>query len=92
MGLAMEEPLVRQLTASPAPADSAFIQSFEVGNPKRLRRMTDLLLVQLLDATGAPYDFTGQGDLRTYADLAVAGRLGPDRAGGYADGIGANKA
>ena len=31
--------------------------------------MTDLPLVQLLDATGSPYDFVLSGDPRTYADL-----------------------
>jgi glycerophosphoryl diester phosphodiesterase len=90
MGLAMEEPLVRQLKGSVfLETRRVFIQSFEVGNLKRLRRMTDLPLVQLLDATGAPYDFKAKGDPRTYADLAKPEGLA--QIAKYADGIGANK-
>jgi glycerophosphoryl diester phosphodiesterase len=71
IGLAMEEPLVRQLGSSGfcREAGTVFIPSF-VGNLKRLRRMTDVPLVQLLDATGGPYDLKAEGDPRTYADLA----------------------
>jgi glycerophosphoryl diester phosphodiesterase len=90
MGLAMEEALVRHLKGSVfLETRRVFIQSFEVGNLKRLRRMTDLPLVQLLDATGAPYDFTAKGDPRTYADLAKPEGL--VKIAKYADGIGVNK-
>lgn len=91
IGLAMEEPLVRTLhrfgyRGRRAPA---FIQSFEVGNLKRLSKMTDLPLVQLLNDVGQPYDFTVRGDPRTYADLARPAGLA--EIAGYARGIGVNK-
>ena len=91
IGLAMEEPLVRQLRGTIFCRETAkvFIQSFEVGNLKRLRRMTDLPLVQLLDATGGPYDLKAEGVPRTYADLAKPDELAEIAA--YADGIGVNK-
>ena len=65
------------------------IQSFETANLRTLSRQIDVKLVQLLDATGRPYDFVVAGDPRTYADLATpAGLRWIAR---YADGIGANK-
>jgi glycerophosphoryl diester phosphodiesterase len=66
-----------------------FIQSFEVGNLKRMARMTDLPLVQLLDASGRPFDFTLAGDPRTYADLAKPAGLA--EIARYAGGVGVNK-
>jgi glycerophosphoryl diester phosphodiesterase len=91
IGLPLEEPLVRTLRANRlAGAEAAvFIQSFETANLRKLDRMIDVPLVQLLDAAGAPYDLVAKGDKRTYADLATpAGLAGIAR---YADGIGANK-
>jgi glycerophosphoryl diester phosphodiesterase len=86
----MEEPLVRQLRGSIFCRETAkvFIQSFEVGNLKRLR-MIDLPLVQLLDATGAPYDLKAEGQPPTYADLAKPEGLAEIAT--YAGGIGVNK-
>lgn len=91
IGLAMEEPLVRILHRHGYRGRhaSAFIQSFEVGNLKRLARMTDLPLVQLLSDTGRPYDFTVSGDPRTYADLARPAGLA--EVARYAAGVGVNK-
>jgi glycerophosphoryl diester phosphodiesterase len=43
-----------------------FIQSFEVANLKELNHRTGVPLVQLIDETGAPYDFVAAGDPRTY--------------------------
>jgi glycerophosphoryl diester phosphodiesterase len=73
IGLPLEEPLVRALDVNGyrGPNASAFVQSFEVGNLERLRRMTDVPLVQLLDDHGRPYDVVVSGDPRTYADLAT---------------------
>jgi glycerophosphoryl diester phosphodiesterase len=90
-GLALEEPLVRVLHAAGYrhKHDPVFIQSFEVGNLKKLNRLTRLPLVQLLDGAGAPYDLVAAGDPRTYADLATPGGLA--EIARYADGIGANK-
>jgi glycerophosphoryl diester phosphodiesterase len=64
-----------------------FLQSFETGNLRYLRTLTDLPIVQLLDVDGRPWD-----DSRSYADLATpAGLAEIAGIGGYADGIGPNK-
>lgn len=92
IGLPLEEPLVKILDRyGYTKADSAvFIQSFETANLKQLRGMTRVPIVQLLNATGQPYDFTVSGDPRTYADLAKPEGLAEIAA--YANGIGANTA
>jgi len=73
LGLAMEEQLVRTLERHGyrGREGRAYIQSFEVGNLKALSKMTRLPLVQLMDDSGAPYDFVARGDPRTYADMAT---------------------
>jgi glycerophosphoryl diester phosphodiesterase len=97
-----ENKLVQQLGAAYGNTNTApvFIQSFEVANLKYLNTITDMKLVQLLDADDVnadgsmslvdpyrrPYDFTVSGDGRTYADLLTAAGL-TDLAT-YADGIG----
>ncbi len=91
LGLAMEEPLLRELerwgyTDRSAPV---FIQSFEMGNLRRLRHMTRLALVQLIAPEGAPYDLVRAGDSRTYADLITP--KGLEEVAGYADAIGPEK-
>ncbi|SCL20282.1 glycerophosphoryl diester phosphodiesterase [Micromonospora nigra] len=91
IGLALEQPLVEVLRRNGWTRRSApvIIQSFETANLRALDRVIDVKLVQLLDATGRPYDFTAAGDARTYRDLATpAGLRWISR---YADGIGANK-
>ncbi|HEX4266817.1 MAG TPA: glycerophosphodiester phosphodiesterase [Steroidobacteraceae bacterium] len=72
-GLAMEEQLVATLERyGYRGADGrAFLQSFEAGNLKVLRGLTQLPLVQLIEAAGAPYDLVASGDPRTYADLVT---------------------
>lgn len=90
IGKPLEEPLVRMLNkygyrGADAPV---FIQSFEVGNLRKLNRMTRVPLVQLLNGSGQPYDFTLSGDRRTYADLAKPAGLA--EIASYAQGIGAN--
>jgi glycerophosphoryl diester phosphodiesterase len=91
IGLPLEEPLVATLNRNGLTGgrDAVIIQSFETGNLLRLRRMTGVRLVQLLDAVGRPYDLAAAGDPRTYADLARPDGL--KRISAYADGIGANK-
>jgi glycerophosphoryl diester phosphodiesterase len=90
-GLAMEEPLVATLgrfgyTGRGAPV---WLQSFEVGNLVALSRITELGRVQLIEESGAPYDFVLAGDPRTYADLLTpAGLAG---IAGYAHAIGPAK-
>jgi glycerophosphoryl diester phosphodiesterase len=92
IGLSLEEPLVTTLHRNGLRGRRApvFVQSFEVGNLQDLAGMTRLRLVQLLDATGQPYDLKVAGDPRTYADLATPAGLAEIAT--YASGIGANKA
>jgi glycerophosphoryl diester phosphodiesterase len=66
------------------------VQSFETTNLQQLRRFgLRTRAVQLLGATGAPYDLVSSGDPRTYADLAEPGQL--RRIARYGDGIGPDK-
>lgn len=90
-GLPMEELLVRTLDRHGYQGNTAavFIQSFEVANLKALRAMTQLPLVQLIEATGAPYDFVAAGDSRTYADLITPRGLAEVAV--YANAIGPSK-
>jgi glycerophosphoryl diester phosphodiesterase len=91
IGLSLEEPLIRTLEANgyTRRTDPVFIQSFETANLRRLRAMTKLRLVQLIDAQGAPFDLRSAGDPRTYGDLTTPDGLAEIAA--YADGIGPNK-
>jgi len=91
IGLPLEGPLVAALRRNGLDRRDApvFIQSFEVGNLKRLRRMTPVRLLQLVDSTGAPADLVAAGSRRTYADMVTAAGL---RAiARYADGVGPDK-
>jgi glycerophosphoryl diester phosphodiesterase len=91
IGLSLEEPLVRTLDANGYRGRHApvFVQSFEVGNLRQLATMTKVPLVQLVNCSGQPWDFTVAGDPRTYADLVTP--TGLDFVRTYADGIGACK-
>ncbi|MGH8208733.1 MAG: glycerophosphodiester phosphodiesterase [Steroidobacteraceae bacterium] len=91
VGLAMEELLVRTLEryGYRGRQGLAYIQSFEVGNLKALSRMTQLPLVQLIEASGAPYDFVARHDPRTYADLITPAGLAEIAT--YAQAIGPSK-
>ena len=88
IGLSLEEPLVATLKANGLDRKNAavFVQSFEVSNLQQLNHMTKVPLVQLLNGTGQPFDFTVAHDPRTYADLATPAGL--DVISKYADGIG----
>ncbi|MEA5576826.1 glycerophosphodiester phosphodiesterase family protein [Anabaena sp. UHCC 0451] len=101
LGLSLEEPLLATLAAADFTDPSRiFIQSFEVANLKELNGKTDIPLVQLLDAydvaldgsliyesvNARPYDFTVNGDTRTYGDLQTSAGLAEIAT--YADGIG----
>jgi len=91
LGLALEEPLLAALARwdFAGPDAPVFLQSFEVGNLAVLRRMTELPIVQLVEARGQPYDFVVSGDPRSYADLMTpAGLAGVAR---YANVIGVDK-
>ena len=88
IGLPLEKRLVDQLVASGyrGKAAAVFLQSFEVGNLKELRTLTDMRIVQLIDnpnnapapngaPRNAPYDFVAAGSKRTYADLVTPAGL-----------------
>jgi glycerophosphoryl diester phosphodiesterase len=66
-----------------------FIQSFEVGNLRRLAELTRVPLVQLIDAEGRPWDLTRDRIARTYADMLRPEGLREVAA--YARGIGVHK-
>ena len=91
IGLSLETPLVDALTRHHLnrPNARVFVQSFETGNLRRLDALVTVPIIQLIDASGAPYDLATSGDPRTYADLATP--QGLDEISTYADGIGANK-
>jgi glycerophosphoryl diester phosphodiesterase len=91
IGLSLEEPLVRTLAANGSDHRRArvYIQSFEVGNLRQLAGMTSVPLVQLINCSGAPWDFVAAGDPRTYADMVTPS--GPRDVARYADGIAACK-
>ncbi|GII82545.1 glycerophosphoryl diester phosphodiesterase [Sphaerisporangium siamense] len=88
IGLSLEEPLLATLKRHGLDGSRApvFIQSFETGNLKALRRLTRLPLIQLVNGSGAPYDWVAAGDRRTYADMVTPEGL--REVAGYADGVG----
>ncbi|MEP7021000.1 MAG: glycerophosphodiester phosphodiesterase [Pseudonocardiales bacterium] len=77
LGLPMEQRVLDVLRRNGLEhADSGIvIQSFEVGNLQWLHRRTDVALMQLTSAAGAPADFVANGDPRTYADICSAAGL-----------------
>ena len=91
IGLPLEKRLVDTLHANGYRGAGApvFIQSFEVGNLKEMRGMTDLPIVQLLSGSGRPDDFRRSGDPRTYASLTTPAGL--REVATYANGIGPSK-
>jgi len=92
IGLPLEQRLLRDLREAGLDRARAkvFLQSFETTNLKFLARRTRLPIIQLMDATGAPYDLVARGDDRTWADLTRPREL--REIARYADGIGPNKA
>jgi glycerophosphoryl diester phosphodiesterase len=90
VGLSLEEPLVALLSkyGFKDPSDKVFIQSFETANLRDLRDKTKVRLIQLIDSTGAPYDFVASGDPRTYDDLVKPSGL--RFVASYADAVGPN--
>jgi glycerophosphoryl diester phosphodiesterase len=89
--LSLEEPLVETMEANDWSSKGApvFIQSFEVANLRELDGLTDARIVQLIDATGKPYDFVVANNPKTYADLGTPAGL--REIARYADGAGPNK-
>ncbi|MBX9694777.1 MAG: glycerophosphodiester phosphodiesterase [Cyanobacteria bacterium] len=66
-----------------------YIQCFEVECLKKLRKMTELSLVQLIDEKGQPYDWVCRKDPRTFPDMIKPENLA--EIASYAQGIGPNK-
>jgi glycerophosphoryl diester phosphodiesterase len=86
--VSMDDALVSMLHANYGNSATApvYIQSFEVANLQYLHTRTDIRLVQLLAASGQPYDFVLAGDPRGYVDLTRPDGL--DFIRRHADGIG----
>jgi glycerophosphoryl diester phosphodiesterase len=91
IGLSLEQPLLQALRRHhlDRPNAKVFLQSFETGNLRRLHRLTRVPLIQLIDASGAPYDLEAAGDPRSYRDLASPAGLAEIAT--YAVGVGVNK-
>lgn len=87
LGMNMEKPLLAALMKAgyTKATDPVFIQSFEVGNLQRLRKLTKLRLVQLIDGSGYPAD---RPDLLSTAMVTPAGLAEVAR---YADAVGVTK-
>ena len=75
--------------------ERVFIQSFEVSNLKDLKENImpaagiDIPLIQLVDSSGAPYDFVYYNVPQTYADIITPNGLTQVKT--YATGIGPDK-
>lgn len=91
LGLAMEELLVGTLHryGYRGPRGRAFIQCFETSNLQAMRGLTELPIVQLLEAEGAPFDCVARGERRTYEDLITPAGLA--EVATYANAIGPYK-
>ena len=76
-GLEMAATLVRALEAHgcTAPESGVLVESFETGILRTLKRLTEVPLVQLLEATGAPQDVRCAGGTQTFADMALPAGL-----------------
>ncbi|MGH3518257.1 MAG: glycerophosphodiester phosphodiesterase [Haloechinothrix sp.] len=92
MGLPLEPALADALERNGLnrPKAKVFVQSFEVANLKQLSGTLRVPLVQLINSSGAPYDFVAAGDPRTYDDLSTPAGLAEIAT--YADGVGPAKA
>ena len=90
-GLALEPLLVNALNKNGLnrPGAKVFVQSFEVSNLRSMKDDLRVPMVQLLSASGAPYDLKAKNDPRTYADLVTPAGL--REIASYAKGIGPEK-
>jgi len=91
LGLHLEEAVLASLRDHQLAERSSgvHLQSFEPSCLRRLRDLTDLRLVQLVDRAGAPTDLVAQGDPTTYDDLASP--RGLRLTARYADAVGLHK-
>jgi glycerophosphoryl diester phosphodiesterase len=85
IGLPLEEVVLSSLRdhGLDRRGSGVLLQSFETTNLRWLRERTDLPLVQLVDAFGAPDDLVALGDPTTYEDLCT--REGLRAVSRYAD-------
>lgn len=90
LGLGLETPLVSLLReyGYTRKDDPVYLQSFEPSSLQRLRALTPLALIQLLEETGMPFDARATG-APTYDHMVTAAGL--SHIATYADGIGPNK-
>ena len=92
LGLPLERRLLQALRRAglDRPDAPVFVQSFEVSNLRELRRLgLRAPVVQLLEATGSPFDTVTRGHGPTYADLSSPAGLAA--VAEYADAIGPDK-
>ena len=91
LGLPLEDSLLATLDRHGFRSrdDAVFIQSFETGNLRALRRKTSIRLIQLIDDQGRPADLVRADDARTFRDLVTPAGL--REIATYADGIGVHK-
>ncbi|HTQ36610.1 MAG TPA: glycerophosphodiester phosphodiesterase [Steroidobacteraceae bacterium] len=85
IGLPLEPPLLAALRNGLGAAP-VFIQCFETGNLRRMRRQCDYPLVQLMSAAGGPWDLAAERV--SYAAMAAEGL---PQIAGYASAIGVQK-
>jgi glycerophosphoryl diester phosphodiesterase len=87
-GLPMESRLADAIRAAGLNSKSApiFIQCFETGALKTMRRLVNCRQIFLVDSEGGPADLVLAGDKRTYADLITP--QGLKAIAEFADGIG----
>ncbi|MFT4243759.1 MAG: glycerophosphodiester phosphodiesterase [Acidovorax sp.] len=93
IGLPLEAPLLAVLDKNGwnHKAAPVFVQSFEVANLQAIRKLSSVRLVQLVAASGRPYDFVARGaaETRGYADLLTPEGL--KQVAAYANAIGPYK-
>ncbi|MEU5696035.1 glycerophosphodiester phosphodiesterase [Actinosynnema sp. NPDC020468] len=91
IGLALEPKLLDVLNRNGLnrPGAKVFVQSFEVANLKSLKGKLRVPVMQLINGSGAPYDFVKAGDKRTYTDLLTPAGL--KEIATYAQGVGPTK-
>jgi glycerophosphoryl diester phosphodiesterase len=90
--LSLEEPLAKELKTAGLNKKSSlvFIQSFELTNLKKLKKLTKNKLIYLIDDPEViPADFQALGDKRTYMDMMTPAGLKEIK--NTADGIGPYK-
>jgi glycerophosphoryl diester phosphodiesterase len=93
IGLPLEDRLIATLRRNGLNHRGAdvpvYLQSFEPSSLQRLNQLSDLPVVQLVDAVGKPYDFVVSGDPRSFVDLVTPAGLRWVRR--YADVVAVNK-